>query len=48
MIGVIDFDKQKNSRNSYNSTNNSICYYSQNGNIYPGANNSGGGKLKIN
>jgi hypothetical protein len=43
MIGIIDYEKQKNQRSSY-SSNNAICYCGwNNGYIYPDNQNVGGG-----
>ena len=47
MIGVIDFEKQRNVRSSYTANGNAICYHAINGYIYPGDINSNGGACKV-
>ena len=47
MIGVIDFEKQRNVRYSYNAKGNAICYRAYDGNIYPNNINSSGGACKV-
>ena len=45
MIGVIDFEKQKNAKSSYDANGNAIYYYAYNGYIYPDGTDSKGVKL---
>jgi len=35
MIGISDYEKQKDQRSSFSSPN-TICYYSEDGRVFPG------------
>jgi hypothetical protein len=48
MFGLLDFDKQKNARNSYSAAGNAICFHAYNGGyIYPGTLKTTGGTANV-